>query len=892
MGFRRALLVASTSLAGLLVAGAAHAQQEVDEVVVTGIRASLQQSIESKRNAETVVEVITAEDVGKFPDKNVAESLQRVTGVTIQRDFGEGERVAIRGTAPNLNLTLLNGHGVATADWFILDQLNASRSFNFLMLPSEIVGRVEVFKSPQADLEEGGIGGTVNVQTRRPLDLDAFTLSASAQAAYTEQSDKLDPQLSGMVSWKNADETLGVLVGGVWQKRHLRRDGVEVLGYGTNNFGGALGNIDFPQLIGSSFFQQTRDRKGVNFAVQFEPDDRLSVNLTGLYSQMDADNFNQNYMAWVSNKVGGLTTPGAALTGTEVRDGTLVKGTFNATGGFGAVFDAISRLASTETRSIDLDVNFEPAEGWNLHGQIGFTDAKGETEAQPFWETIGVTGLSFDLIQGVPRVSFANLDPTSAAALPELGWASLDSIGNDDQELYVRGDVTKEVAYGPFTAIKAGVKFTDHERETLHIAGRLNTLYPWTGGLCSGHVCGLADVAGDVTPGDYLSGIREAGVLSAYRQVDRKKLNQLLLSKTLVDWTPSTPAGTDIRFLSPSDSYVIEEKALGGYVMGLFEGEGYRGNVGVRVVQTKQTAEGWLVGAGGGVPNPFGDITAVTYKNDYTDVLPSFNVAFDVTDNLVVRFAAAKVMARPDYAKIAPQISLTPSIYTGSGGNPQLDPYRASQFDLSAEWYYAPQSLLAVALFYKDIQSYLVNETNVERQRVETSTPDMTRCAAVSGGANLYDCDFDVTRPVNGPGGRNQGVEVAWQQPVWGGFGVQANYTFSDAKANNGDPIPGNSKHSLNLTGWYENERVSARLSYNYRSKFFIDIDRAAQLNSASVTSLDASASVNVTENVAVTFDAVNLTDETIKHYSGTTSRPRAYYKNGRIFYGGVRVKF
>jgi iron complex outermembrane receptor protein len=890
MGIRKALLVASTSLiAGLAWQGAALAQTraaEVDEVVVTGIRASLQQSIEAKRSAEGVVEVITAEDVGKFPDKNVAESLQRITGVTIQRDFGEGERVAIRGTAPNLNLTLMNGHAVATADWFILDQLNASRSFNYLMLPSEIVGRVEVFKSPQADLEEGGIGGTVNVLTRRPLDLDPLTVSASAQMAYTELADKWDPQLSGMISWSNPDKTLGLLVGVIYQKRHLRRDGVEVLGYGTNNFGGTLGTVDYPQLIGSSFFQQTRERKGVNFAAQWAPTDRLNVNLTGFYSHLDADNFNQNYMAWVSNKVGA----GSALTGTTVADGTLVKGSFATAGGFGAVFDAIDRIASTDTKYIDLDVAYNLGEAWKLHGQVGFTDAKGQTKAQPFWETIGVTGVNFDLTQGVPRVNFTNLDPTSAAALPELGWTSLDKIGNTDQEFYVRGDAERTVAFGPFTAIKAGLKFTDHEREVEHIAGRLGSLYPWTGGLCSGHVCGLADVAGGLTPSDYLDGIAGAGVISAYRQVDRAKLEQLLLSKTLVEWTPSTPGSADYKFLSPSDSYTITEKALGGYIMGNFEGEGFRGNIGVRVVQTKQTAKGWLVGAGGGAPNPFGDISRVTYKNDYTDILPSFNVAFDLTDSLVLRFAAAKVVARPDYAKIAPQISLTPSIFTGVGGNPTLDPYRASQFDISAEWYYAPQSLLSVAVFYKDIQSYLINATNEEMQRVETNTPDPSRCTRISG--NLYNCRFDVTRPTNGAGGRNQGVELAWQQPVWNGFGVQANYTYSDAKANNGDPIPGNSKHSYNLTGWYENDRVSGRLSYNYRSKFFVDIDRASQLNSASVSSLDASASFNVTKNVALTADAVNLTDETLKFYSGTPSRPRAYYKNGRVFYVGARLRF
>ncbi|HEY8572308.1 TonB-dependent receptor [Phenylobacterium sp.] len=887
MGIRKRLLAASVSAAALAWHGAAQAQtQEVDEVVVTGIRASLQQSIDAKRTADSLVEVITAEDVGKFPDKNVAESLQRITGVTIQRDFGEGERVSIRGTARNLNLTLLNGHAVATADWFILDQLNASRSFNYLMLPSEIVGRVEVFKSPQADLEEGGVGGTINVLTRRPFDLDPFSVSASAQVAYSDLADEYDPQLSGMLSWTNADKTFGVLVGLISQKRHLRRDGVEVLGYGSNNFGGAIGTVDYPVLIGSAFFQQERDRKGVNFAAQWAPTDALEVNLTGLYSHMDADNFNQNYMAWISNKVGN----GAALTGTEVRDGTLVRGTFGQAGGFGAVFDAVDRVASTETRSIDLDATYSLGDAWTLHGQIGFTDAEGATEAQPFWETIGVTGVSFDLTQGVPRVSFANLDPTSAAALPELGWTSLDSIGNTDQEFYVRGDADRKVDFGPFSSIKAGLKYTDHERETLHIAGRLGSLYPWTGGLCSGHVCGLADVAGGLTPGDYLDGIGGTGVVRAYRQVDRARLEQLLLGKTLVEWTPSTPGSADYKFLSPSDSYTITEKALGGYVMGVFGGEGFRGNLGVRVVQTEQTAEGWLVGAGGGVPNPFGDIQRVTYEKSYTDVLPSFNIAFDLTDNLVLRFAAAKVMARPDYAKIAPQISLTPSIYTGIGGNPDLDPYRASQFDVSAEWYYAPESLLSVAFFYKDIQSYVINATNEELQRVETNTPDMSRCTPVSG--NLYTCRFDVTRPTNGPGGHNQGVEISWQQPLMAGFGVLANYTYSDAEATNGDPIPENSQHSFNLTGYFENERISARLSYNYRSEFFVDIDRASQLNSAAVKSLDASVSVNITDNIAATFDAQNLTDEILEFYSGTESRPRAFYRNGRVFYGGVRVKF
>ena len=198
------------------------ADTEAQGIVITGIRASQKASIDAKRNLGVVADVLTAEDIGKFPDKNVAEALQRVPGVVINREFGEGERVSLRGTAPNLTKTLVNGHGIATADWFVLEQLSATRSFNYLTLPSEIVGQLEVYKSPQADVEEGGIGATINVNTRDPLDLAAWTISGSAQGVYSDKRGSIDPQVSGLISWKNASETFGVLVGGVYQKRKIR----------------------------------------------------------------------------------------------------------------------------------------------------------------------------------------------------------------------------------------------------------------------------------------------------------------------------------------------------------------------------------------------------------------------------------------------------------------------------------------------------------------------------------------------------------------------------------------------------------------------------------------------------------------------------------------------
>ncbi|MDH3549272.1 MAG: TonB-dependent receptor plug domain-containing protein, partial [Gammaproteobacteria bacterium] len=267
----------------------ADSGEPIEEIVVMGIRRSIADSITAKRMSDSVIDVVSAEDVGKFPDKNLAEAIQRVPGVVLNKEFGEGERISIRGTAPNLTRTLLNGHALATADWFILDQLNTTRSFNYLMLPSDIIGQVEVLKSSQANVEEGGIGGTVNVKTRDPLDLDAFKAYAAVEMIYTDLAEEADPQFSGLVSWKNDDETFGILGAVVRQQRNIRRDGVEVLGYDTIDLGPDTGEVLYPTLIGSALFEQERVRTGGNLGIQFRPSDKIEFNLTGLYSEFSAD---------------------------------------------------------------------------------------------------------------------------------------------------------------------------------------------------------------------------------------------------------------------------------------------------------------------------------------------------------------------------------------------------------------------------------------------------------------------------------------------------------------------------------------------------------------------------------------------------------------------------
>jgi len=913
MSMRKSTLIAAAVSLALAKHAAADSEQaanpaseELETVLVTGIRASLAESLEVKRQSQAVVDVITSEDVGKFPDKNVAEALQRVSGVSISREFGEGERVSIRGTAPNLNRTQLNGHSIATADWFVLDQLSATRSFNYLMLPTEVIGQTEVYKGSQADFEEGGIGGTVNIKTRNPLDLPSFTFSGSLQGAYTELAESTDPQVGALFSWKNEAETVGFLLAGIYQERNIRRDGIEFLGYSDraiDDQDGAIAAV--PDLLGSAYFTQDRKRTGANFGLQFRPSDALDINVTGLYSKLEADNFNHNYMAWFSN----MFNAGEQPTGTSIKDGTLVGGTFaNSDAGWGVVYDAILRDAETETKSIDLDVTFHASEGLTLHGKIGTTNADGKTSVQPFWETQAHTGFNWDFSNGVPEVDFTDIpDRTDPNSLPVLGWASQNQFLNEDKEFYAYADADFKVDMGWVNSIKFGAKYTDHERNVDITYGQTRGLLGPTG--CDGAPCSLAFAAGDVTPSNFLADIARPGTVDSYRLVSEQRLREIYGALDFTEYDPNDPnivanwPNFPTNHFGPLESFVVDEKTYGGYLMANFESGKLHGNFGVRYVQTNQQSDGWQVGVSpatpGAINNPFGMIAPLSIDNDYSDVLPSVNLVYDLSDEVVMRFGAASVMARPEYNRIAPTItSFTPLLFTGTGGNPGLEPYRANQFDWSTEWYYGEGSLLAAALFYKDMESYVINGTGPERLPTEIADPNDSRlddpdadCQLIS--TALYGCIYQIDRPVNGPGGTIKGVEFTWQQPIGGGFGMITNYTYSNASSDSGDPVPGNSKNTANLTAYFENERFDARLSYNYRSEYFIDKDRGRDLYSDATDSVDLSINVKLTDNFALTFDGVNLLDEDLfQYYDGLTSRPARYYDNGRIYYFGVRVNF
>ncbi len=822
-----------------------EAETEIQLIEVTGLRASLARSLDAKRNADNIIDAITAEDIGKFPDKNIAEALQRVTGVSIDRTFGEGEKVAIRGAGPELNRTLLNGQNVGTEDWQIFG--GGSRSFNYAMLASEVVGGLEVYKTPQANIDEGAIGGTVILRTRNPLDIESGTAQANIQLGYSDLSEEEDPQLSGLYSYKNADETFGVLLSGVYQDRTIRRDGIEVLGYSSGDQG------NYPSIIGSALFQQERERRGVSAVAQFRPSDDLDVRFHYLRSKVDADNSNHNYLILPLFRGDPIVNP-------TLDSGFVTSGSYEAPSLF-VQLDAIGRVAAMETEVFDLDLDYSGVD-YDVHVQLGYTAGTGGSNDTSSSYRANTSG-SFDIRGGAPAVTLDLISPTN---YDDHYFNRTDLLRRNtrDKEVYAQLDYTRHVEIGAINSLQFGIKYRDQERGQLdqfalfYLLDRRGT--PDTD---------FANRSPGFTPDDFLNGIAGPGSLTRYPLVDigwyQAEIDRL---------NPQVP-------LDPRDTWKIGEEILAAYGMATFEANQVRGNFGVRVVQTDSTAQAFTFT---GIPwilplrdTPvFLDWRSIEGKSR-TDILPSLNVAYDLRDDVVLRFAASRAMARPEFFRLAPSLSLNDDTRAGNRGNPDLEPQFSNQLDFSWEWYFDAGALVSAGLFYKEVQGYLGFETS--REQHETALCETP-------------CDFTVTRSVNAGSGTNQGLEASFQREFDNGFGFVANYTYSDAKAPEDAPIPFNSEHSYNLIGYYESDLITARVGYNWRDSYFEEVDRGAELQTDAIGQLDMSFAYNLNDNIQLTLEGTNLTDELLYKFGAAERFPARYYLNGRRIFAGMRVSF
>ncbi|MGR4863308.1 TonB-dependent receptor [Caulobacter sp. LARHSG274] len=877
----RSYILLTTALAGMSVTSAAMAQAAsgattVDEVVVTGLRESLKKSIQVKREANAVIDVITADGVGKFPDRNVAEALAHVPGVSVDHQFGEGERVAIHGTDPALNRVLIDGHSIASADWGGNPSDRSSRSFNYSLLAPEIVARAEVFKSPEARIDEGSLGGTVIVHTRKPLDLDANTLSASAGYAYNDRSEKGNARASGLYSWKDSTDTFGVLLGATYDKQHLARAGIEYFGYsGGDSFDSAFtydanGNVTggptingaaptnaslatlrasrLPCCINFDYFEQTRERVGLSGALQYKPTDDLEFLATGLHIDGKYDNYSQ---AEYSVAVWTPTTLQAAT----VNNGLMTKGVFGPkSNGDTAQLDTNFRKTTIKNDSLNLAMNWKPG-AWDIHTDVGYTKATGGKDPEYLFSAMTSAGFTYEFDGKNTMVNYT-ADPSVPGTFASRKNGTVTRNGQtftgfqlggvykgvtSDEEAYGQIDFKRDVEWGPFTKILFGLKYADHTNQETSSGTSDYSDTPFS----------LADIETAKTPSNLFDGLGASGNATQFTTIPKAEVIRLIMARKYSFF--STDYGA---------SFKVDEKIANAYVQGNFEQNGWRGNIGGRFVSTKDDSHYWLSTDDGNTFNP------ATTSTDYNKFLPSFNVAYSVTPDVVVRGAIAKVIARPRYGELAGSFSRSDTFHTASGGNPNLKPYEALNLELSGEWYFRPGALVSAEVFHRDISSYIVSKTtdmslfNPNTQQNET---------------------YSVSSPVNAQDAKVTGLLISYQSDIAWGFGIQTNVSYAEAEVKDYN-MPFLSKYTVNIIPYYERGPFQARLSYNYRSSYFTGIGR---LNSKDSTDgynqLDLSASYQFTDRMALTLNAQNLLDETYYSYSGDKAAPTAFYKNGRV---------
>ncbi|MHC1479736.1 TonB-dependent receptor [Frateuria aurantia] len=813
--------------------------------MVSSYRASLDKAIDVKKNATSIVDAISAEDVGKFPDTNVAESLSHISGVTVDRQFGEGEKVSILGTDPALNRVLVNGETIASTSWGGDPNDPDSRSFNYTILPSQVIGLMEVYKTPQAKLDEGSIGGTVIVHTRHPLDMPSNTLTGSVSYGYNDRADKGKPNGSLLYSWHNQAKTLGFLVSATHDERVLRRDGIEVFGYdniGSASFPAAVkGNKSgqFPTSVNTAIFQQDRDRNSVSTDLQWKPSERFDIDFTGIGLQESYNNFNQSrYAYWDS------ATSEAAATALNVNKGVATSGSF----GPGAItyLDGYSRYSTLTTGSANLKAAWH-GDDWNLTLTGGYTKSTGGAQDIYGIEFMNYGGYSYDISKGKAVVNY-NDSPTNPSTMT-LSSTSKAHDPQYDRERYLQLDFDKDVSWGPFDQVLAGVKATNHAM------GESDYSNTWSN---SDESLGLEDFYGGLTPSGFLNGITASQDMKSWATINQSSISSYINSLTNAYNLAAQYSGT----------YAIQERTRAAYVQGDFDGDNYRGNIGMRYVYTRDGTQGYSYDADAEAYSP------VSYSNAYHRWLPSLNFAYDLREDVTLRVAASKVIARPRYSDLTPYSSMSDSTLTASTGNPYLKPYESMNYDASAEWYATPDSLLSAEYFHRSISNYILDETFEEAEYNQT--------ASAAAGHNVSSI-YEVTQPVNGGKARVDGMALAYQGNIGAGFGISANYTYSHASTDGSYSLPYNSKHSINFSPYYEKGKWLARISAGWRSAYFTQIGRLnGQQMTAAFTELDANVDYTINRHVTVGLSATNLLDETYYSYIGSEDKPYYIYKNGR----------
>jgi len=904
--------------------------EEEPAIVVTGFRASLNAALDDKRRATGIIDVIRAEDIADFPDNNLAESLQRIPGVSITRDQGEGRNISVRGLGPVFTRIRINGmEGLSTTGGADASGgANRARQFDFNIFASELFNSITVRKTSSADIEEGSLGATVDLQTARPFDYrDDFTLAGSAQMGFNDLSSEVDPRVSALLSARFADNRLGILISASYSERGILEEGPSTVRWerGTDNGGfagasvlptGAQQGFAFfhPRIPRYDSYRYQTERLGLTGSIQFQPADSTLISLDALYSRFRSERAEQ-YLEAISFSRSGTGKPQTVIVTGEVDDtNSLVSGTFNNVDvRVESRFDELT----TEFQQYTLSLHQEFGDRIRLDvlGGYSVSDFANPIQTTVALDANNVQGYSYDFTDGRnPTFNYGNLDVSNPNSFV-LGEIRLrpQFVTNDFYvgRVQLAFDVTDQVTlraggdYKRYTFDSMELRRASETQVPVLQPGQLATL-TYTYGIGAGTDIG-GSPRGFVVPDLDLF----ADALGIYSGTGIYTLTGINNTSAQGNW----------RY--------IRERDLSGFVQGDFNFDlgsiRLRGNVGVRYARTRQFSQGYTGGA---------QAILVTAQRSYDNWLPSINLVGEFGGGIIGRLAVARVMTRPNLGTLNPTgaFSISGGNRTYTIGNPFVDPITSTNYDASFEWYFAPESAIVIGLFYRDVSSFIAN--TVQSIPFNQLGLPIALITGPNGQLLIQPTDLiTVTQPVNSDGGTVKGFEVGLQLPFrfWGGLlhnmGIQANYTY--AKSNIEYPLSTApnapvvirsltdlSRHAVNFTLYYEDSRFSLRGSLAYRSGYLqtggvpgrngvapgngpVFNPNAGQPTFNDVEgvhgtiNVDLSASYRINDHFQLTAEAINITDEYVDQYiDSAADRLSVYHHTGRQYWFGIRYTY
>ena len=920
---RAGSLITATTLLG--IATGAQAQEPtadsspgeaetIEEVVVTGFRASLNAALSDKRTAVGAIDSIRAEDIAKFPDSNLAESVQRVPGISISRDAGEGRNISVRGLGPQFTRIRINGMEAmsTTGGTDSSGGANRNRQFDFNVFASELFNNITARKTAAADVDEGSLGATVDLRTARPFDFKEFTMVGGLKAAYNDLGEDVDPRATFLISNTFGDGRFGALFSVAYAERNLIEEGASTVrwdrGTSANGFNAASAptgitmaevNAAFhPRIPRYGRLTHEQERLGLTTSFQFQPNDANLFNLDILYSDFKAKR-DENFLEAFSFSRTGAGKPQTLVITGEVDDqNNLVYGVFD-----DVDIRSESRHDELETKfySVALSASHQLNEHWSVNETLGYSrsDFNNPIQTTITLDRANTDGYSWDYrrSRSLPTFDYG-FDVTDPA-----NWSFSSATASEIRIRPLGVDNTFQVAKVDLNwqptdtvGIKFGVDYKDYDFVSYELRRVSETNIP---ALPAGST--LADFT------QLLSGFGSGlNIGSTPKTWLIPNLNAFVNAFDIYSNTGIFALGGSTVPNARGSNRSVNETDTGAFVqanLNMDWGVPVRADVGVRYVETDMTTTAFsLTGA------------ETTSGHKYSDVLPSLNLVAEMTPDLLLRFGAAKVMTRPALGSVTPGVTAINLVgnLTVTSGNPLLDPTRANTYDLGLEWYFDEGALLSGAIFYKDIATFV--QTVVEEKPFNTSGLPLSLLAGnpALNGSEL----FAFTQPINTDGGPLKGFELNYQQPLrflpgkLSNLGVLLNYTYVDSTisyvtnaAGTTPPVDNDlvdlSKNAWNATVYYEADGLSIRTSASYRDRFLTRVPaaNAAALQDAEGTNetlnVDFSASYAITDSFTVSLEGLNLTDEVNDQFIDThANRDVVYTHTGRQFFLGARYKF